>query len=178
MKRINVGILAVTVLFTVFGFVLKNSPDGQAIGLEVGDKAPEIVMNDKDGKTLKLSQLKGYVVLIDFWASWCRPCRMENPTVVAAYEKFKDKKLSGSKGFKVFNVSLDTNKDAWIKAIGDDRLDWPEHVSDLKGWGNEAAKIYGVNSIPNNFLIDAKGIIIGKRLRGPALEAELAKLEK
>jgi thiol-disulfide isomerase/thioredoxin len=113
-------------------------------------------------------------VLVDFWASWCGPCRGENPNVVKAYNKYKDK----GKGFTVFSVSLDDDKDRWVKAIAADGLAWPNHVSDLQKWNNAAAAAYGVQSIPASFLLDPSGKIIGKNLRGPALEAKLAEVLK
>ncbi len=135
-------------------------------GLEIGQKAPELSFNSPEGKEIKLSSLKGKVVLIDFWASWCGPCRHENPAVVAAYNEFKNK---AGKGFEVYSVSLDKSKDAWIKAIETDKLSWASHVSDLGGWKSNGAQLYSVNSIPANFLIDSKGIIIAKNLRGEQL---------
>lgn len=129
--------------------------------------APEIEMADRNGSTLALSSLKGKVVLIDFWASWCGPCRRENPNVVNMYNKYKDK------GFTVFSVSLDDDKDAWLRAIEADNLIWPNHVSDLKGWQSSAAADYGVNAIPATFLIDEEGKVIGTNLRGPELEQKL-----
>jgi peroxiredoxin len=133
----------------------------------IGESAPEIIMGDTTGKAMALSSLKGKIVLIDFWASWCRPCRMENPNVVKAYDKYKDA------GFTVFSVSLDDNRANWTKAIKADNLKWSSHVSDLKGWQSPAAKLYGVNGIPATFLLDRDGKIIGKNLRGDALEAKL-----
>jgi peroxiredoxin len=133
----------------------------------VGEKAPEISLADTTGKIISLSSLKGKVVLIDFWASWCRPCRMENPNVVKAYEKY-----NGS-GFTVFSVSLDDNKANWAQAIKKDNLKWSSHVSDLKGWQSAAAKLYGVTGIPATFLIDRDGNVIGKNLRGESLESML-----
>lgn len=133
----------------------------------IGTEAPEIVQKNPQGADLKLSDLRGKVVLIDFWASWCKPCRYENPNVVAAYNAYKDK------GFTVFNVSLDKDRQAWINAIAQDGLVWPNHVSDLQFWNNAAAKDYGVQGIPAAFLIDENGVIIGKDLRGQALEDKL-----
>ena len=124
-----------------------------------------------DGKTVTLSSYKGKYVLVDFWASWCGPCRGENPNVLAAYNKFK------SKNFTILGVSLDENKDAWKKAVDKDGLPWT-HVSDLKGWKSDAAAIYSVHSIPANFLIDPTGKIIAKSLRGAELDSKLAELLK
>lgn len=138
------------------------------VGLNIGDKAPELKFKNPDGKEISLSSLKGKVVLIDFWASWCRPCRMENPNVVAAYNKYKDK------GLEIYGVSLDKSQDQWVNAIKTDGLNWI-NVSDLGGWNSAGAATYGVRSIPGNFLIDANGIIIAKNLRGANLHAELQK---
>jgi thiol-disulfide isomerase/thioredoxin len=145
---------------------------------DIGQKAPDIIMTGVNGDTLKLSDLKGKMVLIDFWASWCGPCRKENPHLVEAYTKFNHAKFKTGKGFTVFSVSLDMNADAWRKAIADDKLEWPYHVCDLKGWGNAAARQYGVQSIPVNYLIDANGIIVAKNLRGSALQEALKKQKK
>jgi thiol-disulfide isomerase/thioredoxin len=126
-----------------------------------------------DRKTkISLASLKGKVVLIDFWASWCGPCRKENPNVVRTYEKYKND------GFTVMSVSLDTDKDKWIAAINQDKLTWENHVSDLGGWNSKVGKIYGVNSVPFTVLIDQEGKIINTNLRGEALEKELEKIFK
>lgn len=138
--------------------------------VSVGNVAPEISLPDPKGAVRKLSSLRGKTVLIDFWASWCGPCRRENPNVVAAYKKYnKD-------GFEVYSVSLDKAKESWTQAIADDGLIWKNHVSDLKWWDSEAAKTYGVSSIPFTVLIDKDGKVLGYNLRGAALEAELASI--
>jgi peroxiredoxin len=140
-------------------------------GTTVGYTANNFSQTSTDGKKVSLSDFKGKYVLIDFWASWCRPCRMENPNVVAAYNRFK------SKGFTVLGVSMDSNRDPWLAAIQQDNLTWT-HVSDLKGWGNEVGKLYGVTGIPQNYLIDREGKIVAKDLRGPALDEKLAEILK
>ena len=154
------------------------APAEQMATLSIGDKAPEIAMRDPQGNIRKLSDLKGKIVLIDFWASWCRPCRMENPNVVRTYSQYKDAAFKNGDGFEDFSVSLDRDKSAWEKGIAQDKLVWENHVSDLQFWRNAAARTYNVNSIPATFLIDGDGIIIKKNLRGKALENTLASLKR
>lgn len=139
----------------------------------VGQVAPDFTQNDKDGHPITLSDVynANKLTLIDFWASWCGPCRAENPNVVKAYKKYH------SKGFTVFGVSLDSNKDRWLKAIEDDGLTW-QHVSDLKGWGNTFAREYSVNSIPSNFLINQNGEIVAANVRGDDLLSKLEEMLK
>ena len=148
------------------------------IGLNVGDKAPELIGESYTGETYRLSDIRGQLVLIDFWASWCRPCRIENPVVVDSYKRFKNKKFENAKGFTVFSVSLDRTADAWQKGSQDDKLEWPYHISDLKGWYSKHAAVYGVRRIPTNFLIDGDGIIIARDLKGAALASTLDKLSR
>lgn len=138
-------------------------------GTYIGNYAPPISMENTEGEVINLSDLKGNIVFVDFWASWCRPCRRENPVVVQAYNDLKDKEFKDAAGFKVFSVSLDKNKEAWLKAIEEDKLTWDTHVSDLKGWRSNVAKTYNVRAIPMNFLLDKNGIIISKNLRGEEL---------
>lgn len=140
--------------------------------LALGTPAPEITMKTPDDQTLSLSSLQGKVVLVDFWASWCGPCRAENPNVVRAYNKYK------SKGFDIFSVSLDKDKDKWIAAIAKDGLIWKSHVSDFMHWQSPVVQLYNFNGIPYNVLLDKKGNIIAKNLRGEDLEKKLAEVLK
>ncbi len=137
--------------------------------VQVGQAAPDITLSSPEGKPVSLSSLRGKYVLIDFWASWCGPCRQENPNVVKMYNKFK------GKNFEIFGVSLDREKEKWTQAIAQDGLSWV-HVSDLKFWESAGAQSYGVRSIPATFLLDPTGKVIAKNLRGQALEAKLAEI--
>ena len=143
-----------------------------------GSEAPEIALPDIAGDTIRLSSLRGKFVLVEFWASWCKPCREKNPELVEIYQKYHDAQFQNANGLEMFHVSLDTDAQKWMKAIQKDALIWPYHVSDLKGWKSAAAEKYGVHSIPASFLVNEKGIVIGKDLQKKDLEKILQKRMK
>ncbi len=151
-----------------FGKAFKKNLDA-AKSTAIGSIAPDFTLNDTNGKPVSLAQYKGKYTLVDFWASWCGPCRQENPTVVKAYNTYK------SKGFDILGVSLDEKKDKWEQAIQQDKLTWT-HVSDLKGWESDAAALYGIKAIPMNYLLDKEGKIIAKSLRGDDLIKKLGEI--
>ena len=160
---------------------IQNSEDGKALAQQlqsqsttaIGSVAPDFIQNDPNGKPVRLSDFRGKYVLLDFWASWCGPCRRENPNIVKTYEQFNDK------NFEILGISLDNpgRKQDWLNAIAKDQLTWPQ-VSDLKGWQNAVAVQYMITSIPQNLLLNPEGVIIAKNLRGNQLTAKLAEVLK
>ena len=134
--------------------------------------------NNPNGEQMSLSDIKNKLILIDFWASWCGPCRRENPNLVDAYKKYNKIKFKEGNGFEIYSLSLDKKQEAWVKAINQDQLFWEYHVSDLGGWQSEGSQKYGIRSIPSNVIINGKGIIIAKNLKGQALHRFLDSQKK
>ncbi len=170
MEKMKFALIAVLLL----SVTTVLAQEKKEIGYDIGDIAPEIELPTPDGDTVALSNLRGQVVLIDFWAGWCGPCRRENPNVVKTFREFKDKDFMIGDGFTVYGVSLDKSKDTWTNAIKKDGLMWTQ-VSDLKYWQSPYVRRYGVRGIPSNFLIDEEGVIIAKNLRGEKLSKTLQK---
>ncbi len=174
MKKLLVALLLSCTSQAVMAQVPENTT------IQIGQKAPELKFPDPEGKTLELSKIaKDRVVLVDFWASWCRPCRTANPRLVDLYNRYKDKSFkSAKKGFTILSVSLDKAKAPWIKAIQDDKLTWEYHMSDLGGWESKTAQIYGVQYVPQAFLLGPDGKVLGKYMFAEQAEADLQKLLK
>ncbi|MFP4470940.1 MAG: TlpA family protein disulfide reductase [Bacteroidales bacterium] len=169
----NLRFFAIAMLVFIFSGITVFSQPERKTGTMIGNIAPDITLNDPEGNPVKLSDLRGSIVLVDFWASWCRPCRRENPVLVQAYQTYKDKKFKNADGFRMYSISLDKTKSDWTDAIEADKLEWSGHVCDLQGWRSGAAKLFSVSAIPMNFLLDHNGVIIAKNLRGHQLEETL-----
>lgn len=175
LQKALILLLISTILFSAETIAQKKKKEPKE-GFRIGNRAPELAFKSPQGKIIKLSDLRGKMVLLDFWASWCPPCREENPNLVKAYHEFKDKNFNEGEGFTIYSLSMDSSAEAWKKAIADDKLVWPNHVSDLGGWHSAGAKQYKIWSIPMNYLINKDGIIVAKRLNGELLHKKLEKL--
>lgn len=179
-KRLTLLIPVLIVFGLVLAFSFSDRPEAKDIrarGPKIGDMAPEISLADANGKIISLASLKGKIVLLDFWASWCKPCRQENPSLVRTYEKFHTARFKKASAFTIYSVSLDDDLGKWQTAIKKDKLSWENHVSDLMRWESPAAATYGVESIPSNFLLDETGKIIGINLSAKDLDQALKELQ-
>ena len=165
-------------IIAIILFLSTNLMYSQDIGTNIGDKAPKLSYNNPNGEKMSLSDIKNKLILIDFWASWCGPCRRENPNLVDAYKKYNKTKFKEGNGFEIYSLSLDKKQEAWVKAINQDQLFWEYHVSDLGGWQSEGSQKYGIRSIPSNVIINGQGIIIAKNLKGQALHRFLDSQKK
>jgi thiol-disulfide isomerase/thioredoxin len=171
-------VISILSLAAFMNFPRDNSDSSKVTVPRIGDIAPEIALYNPEGKVLKLSSLRGKYVILDFWASWCGPCRRSNPALVRVYKQFATKNFDNANGLTVFSVSLDKDKDAWLSAIKSDKLEWQEHVCDFMGWQSKTAAVFGVESIPYNFILDGEGRIVAMDLQEGSLSKFLASKEK
>lgn len=160
------------------GYVMPPEIEQLPVGTTLGLRAPEIALPGLEGETMRLSSLRGKLVLVDFWAAWCNPCRRENPELVMLYNKYNNASFTKGEGFEIYSVSLDRNEKAWKQAVEQDKLNWPYQVGDLKGARTQAAQDYNVEMIPSSFLLDQNGVVIATNLRSEALEEKLESLLK
>lgn len=170
-------LLLLTAAILAGSFIYRYLRHREAVkmGVEVGAFVPDIILPDTSGRMVGLSSLKGKYVLVDFWASWCRPCRREIPNQMMAYGQFSEKKMKNGSGFTIFYVSLDENEELWKGTIRDEGMKGPVHVSDLKGWSSPVVETYRIKSIPNNLLLNPEGKVLAVHLKGKALQSELSK---